>query len=129
MTGGEDVDLDELRAEASPGERAEGKGQLPDLVDALADERIAVEEGTVSGQVAIRDDLLIALANTLDEREGDYGDLVAQVEDEVSSTPNLEEGTKAYLIALLARAGLESCAEDYHEMLGDAVGEAARRTM
>ena len=68
----------------------------------------------------------------LGESEGDLSggvrcDLVASVEAEVDSKPDLEEGTKAYLFALLARAGLQEATPDYDEKLADGISEFAQR--
>lgn len=124
-----DPDIEELRQEHSTGERAEGNDQTPDLEDELVEQFAGVQDGSEPGQVAVRDTRLVANANTLTDREDDYDDLVTKLERQVDSTPDLEEGTKAYLIALLARAGLQECAPEYHEMLEEAAGEYARRNL
>lgn len=126
-----DPDIEELRQQSSPGQRSEGNDKVADLVDALADERIAVADGDASGQISIRDSRLVSLVNVLDRDEYDdeYQSLITSVESEVDSKPDLEEGTKAYLLALLARAGLQEVAPVYDEKLTDAITEFAQRRM
>jgi hypothetical protein len=122
-------DIEELRQQTSPGERSQGKDVAPSLEDDLVDGISGVKDGSEPSQVAVRDTRLVALANTLDDRDGDYDELVAEIERSVDSTPDLEEGTKAYLIALLARAGLQACGSDHHEVVEEAAREYASKNL
>jgi hypothetical protein len=127
-----DPDLEELRQQSSPGQRADGNDQTDDLVDALADERVALEDGDTPLQVNIRrDSRLLPLANVLtrDEYGDEYEDLVAQAEAVVDSKPDVTEGTKSYLLALLARAGLQEVAPEYDEQMEEAVMEFSKRRL
>lgn len=122
--------IDDLRKESQNTDRVTAAtDKQSTLEDDLLEHFTGVKDGSESGQVAIRDDRLTALANTMIERDDEMSDLVKQLEEELSAQPDVQTDTKAGLFALLARVGLQEAAPEHDEMLEDAVGEYAKRNL
>lgn len=125
-----DADIDDLRKQSQNTDRVSAAtDDQQTLEDALVEHFTGVKDGTESGQVAIRDDRLTALANTMVERDAEMDEFVQQLTAELDAQPNVQTDTKAGLFALLARIGLQEAAPEYHEMLQDAVAEYAQRRL
>jgi len=122
--------LEDLRQQSENTDRVSAAtDEQSSLEDDLLDHITGVKEGDEATQVGVRDSRLVALANTLDEREDDYDEVVSGLEEVVESTPDLQAGTKSYLLALLARAGLQECAPDVLDEVEGAVAEYAKREL
>lgn len=123
-------DLDSLRQQTQNTDRVSAAtDEQTTLADDLLKHFTGVKDGTESAQVAIRDDRLTALANTMVERDKEMSDLIEQLESQLDAQPDVKTDTKAGLFALLARVGLQEAAPEHHEMLQDAVTEYAKRNL